>query len=130
MKQFILFLSLAVCSAQEFAPLTTPFPSNRLQPALDPALDLVKGVLIPPQTPKTIPTRPIPPNRKQPPLPKADIVMAATDKVGILVNNLARDLAVDLNALINSLPASSNRGTRAMVGQFAVRDQEYPDEDE
>jgi hypothetical protein len=127
MKQFILFLSLAVCSAQEFAPLTTPFPSNRKQPALDPALDLVKGVLIPPQT---IPTRPIPPNRKQPALPKADIVMAATDKVGILVNNLARDLAVDLNALINSLPASSNRGTRAMVGQFAVRDQDYPDEEE
>ena len=127
MKQFILFLSLAVCSAQEFAPLTTPFPSNRVQPALDPAGDLVKGVLIPPQT---IPTRPIPPNRKQPALPKADIVMAATDKVGILVNNLAQDLAVDLNALINSLPASSNRGTRAMVGQFAVRDQEYQDEDE
>ena len=84
------------------------------------------GVQIPPQTPKTVPTRPIPPNRKQPALPKADIVMAATDKVGILVNNLAQDLAVDLNALINSLPPSG--GKRAMKGQFAVRDQDYTEE--
>ena len=119
MKQLILLLSLAACSAQEFIPLTTPFPSNK--PKLDPGRDLVMGVFPP------IPPKPIPPNRKQPALSKADIVMAATDKIGILVNNLAQDLAVDLSALINSLP--SDRATRAMEGQFAVRDQDYPEEE-
>ncbi len=52
------------------------------------------------QLPGTTPVW-IPPNRKMPVISKADIVMAATDNVGILVNNLAHDLAVDLNSILN-----------------------------
>jgi hypothetical protein len=41
--------------------------------------------------------------------------MAATDRIGILVNNLAQNLAMDLRDLLNNLPVTPvQRGTRVM----------------
>ena len=129
MKRFILLSMLAYCTAQE----TTPTPPSRKQPVLNPSLDMVFA-----QFPETTPVGPvfkpvsaIPPNRKQPVISKADIVMAATDRVGILVNNLAQDLAMDLNNIINNLPVANpapKGGKRVMESQQAVED-EFPAQD-
>lgn len=136
MKHFILLLSFlaqcAHCAAQEATPSPEVpiIPPNRKQPTFNTDFDMVQGQGLTPDTtpvfkprpiePKTIEPilpRPIPPNRKQPVISKADVVMAATDKIGILVNNLAQNLAVDLSNLLNNLPVTpipKRGGTRAM----------------
>ena len=104
MKYFILQLSmLACCAAQEVQ--MTPPPPNRVLPVFSPELDLVFAAQLPPETTPVFKPRSIPPNRKVPIISKADIVMAATDRVGILVNNLAHDMAADLADILNNLPA-------------------------
>lgn len=110
MKHLILLLSFMACAAQE----ATTVPANA---------QIVTQLTNPPETtpifkPRPIQPRPIgsiPPNRKQPVISKADVVMAATDRIGILVNNLAQNLAMDLRDLLNNLPMTpTQRGTRVM----------------
>lgn len=104
MRLFIIAtLLLACCSAQE----STPTPPNRQLPLLDPSLGIVSGVEAAP-TPDTTPVfkpKPIPPNRKRPVITKADIVMAMSDKLGILVDSLAQRLAADVEGILVNLPA-------------------------
>lgn len=111
MKLFIttVALLLAQSAAQQAV------PPNRQVPILNPDLGIVQGVQVPGTTPVFKP-KPIPPNRKTPVISKADIVMAATDKVGILVNTLAHDLAVDLEKLIDNLPAK-NQPAQGLTAQ-------------
>lgn len=104
MRLFIITtLLLACCSAQE----STPPPPNRQLPLLDPSLGIVSGVEAAP-APDTTPVfkpKPIPPNRKRPVITKADIVMAMSDKLGILVDSLAQRLAADVEGVLVNLPA-------------------------
>lgn len=145
-NSFVLLSFLAQCAAQEATPSPEVpiIPPNRKQPTFNPDLDMVQGQFLFPETtpvfkPRPVEVRPvefgpigpigpvlpilpktIPPNRKQPVISKADVVMAATDKIGILVNNLAQNLAMDLNNLLNNLPVipiapiSHRGGTRAL----------------
>lgn len=118
MKLFIATtaLLLAYCAAQE----STPTPPNRQLPFLDPALGIVSGVEVPPApapTPDTTPVfkpRPIPPNRKKPVITKADIVMAMSDKLGILVDSLAKRLADDVE---NALTSPDSQESAQKLGQ-------------
>jgi hypothetical protein len=133
MKLFITTLLIALASAQDT-------PSNRQLPALDlsalvqgvapnrqlPALDptkTVQGVQAPQTTPVFKP-KPIPPNRKVPVISKADIVMAVTDKLGFIVDNMAERLVMDLDNILTNLPNppnSPNTGKRAMEAQQAIQ---------
>ncbi len=134
MKLFIATtaLLLAYCAAQE----STPTPPNRQLPFLDPALGIVSGVEVPPApAPDTTPVfkpRPIPPNRKKPVITKADIVMAMSDKLGILVDSLAKRLAADVENVLTSpdsqestqdpAPDSGKLSLKpSMDGQMSVR---------
>lgn len=128
MKHFILQLSMLACCAAQLQEVP-PIPPNRKQPLLSPGLDVVFGAQLPPETTPVFKPRPVPPNRKVPIISKADIVMAATDRVGILVNNLAQDMAADLNNIINNLPAPGG-AKRVMESQQAVWEQVGDDFDE
>ena len=104
---------LSLAHAQETTPMPENLPSlippNRKQPTFNPELDMVQGALEPVSNTPVFKPKPIPPNRMRPVISKADVVMAATDKVGILVNNLAQDLAVDLNKLLQNLSEISQK---------------------
>jgi hypothetical protein len=132
MKLFITTLLIALASAQDT-------PSNRQLPALDlsalvqgvapnrqlPALDptkTVQGVQAPQTTPVFKP-KPIPPNRKVPVISKADIVMAVTDKLGFIVDNMAERLVMDLDNILTNLPNPPNspNSKRAMEAQQAIQ---------
>lgn len=133
MKHSIIALLLVLttqctnCNAQETATEIQTVPPNRMQPSLNSNLEMVQAAL-PPETTPVFNPRPIPPNRKQPVISKADIVMAATDKIGILVNNLAQNLAADLKKLLINLPVAPENnngpkgGLRAMEGQWAIQE--------
>ena len=67
-----------------------------------------------------------------PVISKADVVMAVMDSMGTVVDNLAENLMVDLNGILNKLPvppqmtqtpAPSAKGTRSMEKQQAVQEQ-------
>lgn len=128
MKLFIatiIALLLAHVSAQEATP-----PPNRQLPVLNPSLGIVQAAEVAAEvaaTPDTTPVfkpKPVPPNRKVPVISKADIVMAATDKVGILVNALAHDLAVDLERLINNIPSESKRSIGVSESKLPMEGQQ------
>lgn len=126
MKLFIatITLLLASCAAQE----STLTPPNRQLPSLDPSLGLVSGVEaapIPDTTPVFKP-KPVPPNRKRPVITKADVVMAMSDKLGILVDTLAKRLATDVENALASPAEESSQGqeklpSSSMDGQLSIR---------
>ncbi len=101
-------------------------PPNRQLPLLDPALGLVQATddtsQPPPPQVFAPPSRPIPPNRRQPVITKADIVMAVTDKVGILIDSLAQRLVADVESVLSSLPAAPKKTTEATEQEIIIQD--------
>ena len=83
MKLFITTLLLALCAAQDldFTPQTTPTFRPR-------------------------PIGSIPPNRVRPAITNGDIVIAASERIGVVVDNLAQRLALDLKDILVNLPAT------------------------
>ena len=137
------------------APETTPMfsprpiPPNRKKPVINLDKGLVMGALLPPVAmPVSVHhiMNPVMSSGSStrvtaPVLSKADIVMAVMDSMGTVVDNLAENLMVDLNGILDKLPVTptpspSTKGTRSMEKQQAVQEQvelessmESPDSD-
>jgi hypothetical protein len=133
--------------------VSRPIPPNRKKPVINPEKGLVVGTFNSAPLPGFVPTGSLLVGRSSsqalgslnykdiqskistnndPIISRADVVMAVMDSVGTIVDNLAEDMAVDLNNMFTASPSShesdanqDNTGTKGqmvMLGQLAIRD--------
>jgi hypothetical protein len=97
MRLFILLIATACCAAQDSLPKIqdTIQGTHNIQLRSTPPL-----ASTPPPSPGFSP-RPVPPYRVRPVITKADIVLAMSDELGILVDSLARRLEADVESALS-----------------------------
>ena len=137
--------------------VSRPIPPNRKKPVINPEKGLVVGAFRPTTLPGFMPTSSIWADHsklnskdseprgtklwddrdKEPVISKADIVMAVMDSMGTIVDNLAENLAGDLNNMLANSKLTGNpsmsspqsdadndasKGHKVMEGQRAVQE--------